>query len=111
MGFQQPAMSRSIFRRLLILAILMCSLVEVERVTTGNIRFRKMVEDRKEEHKKCHRQMKKNAMLDIVYTWRAQDPRGRFLKMNNQDECYAYSRGAGRGTGSQALALNRSVYE
>lgn len=48
----------------------------------GNVRFRQMVEDRKEEYRESTRIEKPLVSLRIVREWRAQSPPGRFLKLN-----------------------------
>ncbi len=53
---------------------------------TGNVRFRQMVEDRKEEYRESTRIEKPLVSLKIVREWRAQSPPGRFLKLNKKTE-------------------------
>ncbi len=50
----------------------------------GNIRFREMVEGRKEEYRESTRIEKPLVSLNIVREWRAQSPPGRFLKLNKK---------------------------
>ena len=50
----------------------------------GNIRFREMVEGRKEEYRESTRIEKPLVSLNIVRKWRAQSPPGRFLKLNKK---------------------------
>lgn len=50
---------------------------------TGNKRYRKLVEDRKIDYVNSKRLDKPLVALEIIRHWRAQDPPGRFLKMDN----------------------------
>jgi hypothetical protein len=50
----------------------------------GNKRYRKMVEDRKLSYVNCKRLDKPLVALDIIRTWRSQDPPGRFLKVDEK---------------------------
>jgi len=70
-----------------------------------------MVEDRKEEYKKCYRQMKKKVEFDIFCKWRARDLLGRFLKEREGNEhvwCDVGDGGAKRKT-AQALREKKPV--
>ncbi|KAL9182337.1 hypothetical protein ACHAXT_012989 [Thalassiosira profunda] len=49
----------------------------------GNLKFRKMVEDRKPAYKAAGRGKKPELAAALVREWRALDPPGRFLKLNN----------------------------
>ncbi|CAB9514556.1 Nitrilase family, member 2 [Seminavis robusta] len=49
----------------------------------GNKRYRKMVEDRKLEYVNSKRLDKPLVALEIIRLWRAQDPPGRFLKLDS----------------------------
>ena len=51
--------------------------------TIGNLKFRKMVEDRKPAYKAAGRGKKPELAAALVREWRALDPPGRFLKLNN----------------------------
>lgn len=48
----------------------------------GNKRYRKLVEERKVDYVNSKRLDKPLVALDIIRSWRAQDPPGRFLKLN-----------------------------
>lgn len=50
----------------------------------GNKRYRKMVEDRKLEYVNSKRLDKPLVALGIIREWRAQDPPGRFLKIDER---------------------------
>jgi len=52
-------------------------------VPKGNKRYRKMVEDRKLEYVNSKRLDKPLVALEIIRLWRAQDPPGRFLKLDS----------------------------
>lgn len=54
----------------------------------GNKRYRKLVEDRKLEYVNSKRLDKPLVALEIIRFWRAQDPPGRFLKMDNNGLWY-----------------------
>lgn len=50
----------------------------------GNKRYRKMVEDRKLDYVNSKRLDKPLVALSIIRDWRAQDPPGRFLKIDEK---------------------------
>ena len=50
----------------------------------GNKRYRKMVEDRKLDYVNSKRLDKPLVALDIIRVWRAQEPPGRFLKLDEK---------------------------
>jgi hypothetical protein len=50
----------------------------------GNKRYRKMVEDQKLNYVNCKRLDKPLVALEIIRTWRSQDPPGRFLKIDEK---------------------------
>jgi hypothetical protein len=50
----------------------------------GNKRYRRMVEDRKIDYVTSKRLDKPLVALDIIRVWRAQDPPGRFLKVDDK---------------------------
>ncbi|KAL9182329.1 hypothetical protein ACHAXT_012981 [Thalassiosira profunda] len=54
----------------------------------GNLKFRKMVEDRKPAYKAAGRGKKPELAAALVREWRALDPPGRFLKLNNNNKRY-----------------------
>ena len=71
---------------------------------TGNVRFRQMVEDRKEDYRESTRIEKPLVSLKIVREWRAQSPPGRFLKLNKKTgRWHDVGDEKARGKTSQAL--------
>jgi hypothetical protein len=55
----------------------------------GNKQYRKMVEDRKMEYVDAKRLDKPLVALDIIKIWRAQDPPGRFLKLDEKTNLWS----------------------
>ena len=48
----------------------------------GNIKFRLVIEEKKEEYRTSQRDQKPILAMQVVNYWRGMDPPGRFLKLN-----------------------------
>ena len=49
----------------------------------GNIKFRLIIEERKEAYRSCNRSERPILGMQVVNYWRGMDPPGRFLKFND----------------------------
>jgi hypothetical protein len=88
-GFTLMALCRIYSHHLLLCSIL--SLFSVSHSLTppggtnhhpGNIKFRLVIEEKKEEYRTSQRDQKPILAMQVVTNWRGMDPPGRFLKLN-----------------------------
>ena len=88
-GFTLMALCRIYSHQLLLCSIL--SLFSVSHSLTppggtnhhpGNIKFRLVIEEKKEEYRTSQRDQKPILAMQVVTYWRGMDPPGRFLKLN-----------------------------